>query len=60
MTLTREWHEVPAEAIAREAALHADAPDAEAAARRTLAIRELLLQRAGELGCSKTASRASG
>lgn len=42
--------EVPAEAIAREAALHDGAPDAEAAARRTLAIRELLLQRAGELG----------
>ena len=40
----------PADAIAREMALHADAPDAEAAARRTLAIRELMLQRAGELG----------
>jgi len=41
---------IPADAIAREMALHADAPDPEAAARRTLAIRELLLQRAGELG----------
>lgn len=41
---------VPAEAIARETALHADTPDPDAAARRTLAIRELMLQRAGELG----------
>jgi len=37
-------------AIAREAALHAGAAEPEAAARRTLAIRELLLQRAVELG----------
>jgi peptidyl-prolyl cis-trans isomerase C len=42
--------EIPSDAIAREAALHAGAPDPDAAARRTLAIRELLLQRAGELG----------
>ena len=41
---------IPADAIAREMSLHADAPDPEAAARRTLAIRELMLQRAGELG----------
>lgn len=41
---------IPADAITRETALHTDAPDPEAAARRTLAIRELLLQRAGELG----------
>ncbi len=41
---------IPADAIARETTLHADAPDPEAAARRTLAIRELMLQRAGELG----------
>ena len=41
---------VPADAIAREVSLHAEAPDPEAAARRTLAIRELMLQRAGELG----------
>lgn len=41
---------LPPEAVAREAALHAGAADPEAAARRTLAIRELLLQRAGELG----------
>jgi peptidyl-prolyl cis-trans isomerase C len=39
-----------AAAIAREAALHAGAPQPDAAARRTLAIRELILQRAGELG----------
>jgi len=41
---------LPPEAVTREAALHAGAADPEAAARRTLAIRELLLQRAGELG----------
>jgi peptidyl-prolyl cis-trans isomerase C len=41
---------IPPEAIARERALHGEAPDPEAAARRTLAIRELVLQRAGELG----------
>ena len=50
MTLTVNATTVPPEAIAREAALHADAPDPEAAARRALAVRELLLQRAGELG----------
>ena len=50
MTLTVNGRAVPAEAIAREATLHAEAPDPEAAARRTLAIRELMLQRAGELG----------
>lgn len=38
------------DAITREAALYGDAPDPEAAARRSLAVRELLLQRAGELG----------
>ena len=36
--------------IAAEAARLAGTPDPEAAARRTLAVRELLLQRAGELG----------
>lgn len=41
---------IPAAAIAAEAALHRDASDPDAAARRTLAIRELVLQRAGELG----------
>ena len=50
MTLTVNGTTIPAEAIASEMALHADAPDAEAAARRTLAVRELMLQRAGELG----------
>jgi peptidyl-prolyl cis-trans isomerase C len=50
MTLTVNGRTVPGEAIAREMALHADAPDAEAAARRTLVVRELMLQRAGELG----------
>jgi peptidyl-prolyl cis-trans isomerase C len=38
------------ETIRAEAALLADAPDPDAAARRALAVRELLLQRAGELG----------
>ncbi len=38
------------EAIRAEAALFAGAPDADAAARRALAVRELLLQRAGALG----------
>jgi peptidyl-prolyl cis-trans isomerase C len=41
---------VAPDAIAREMMLHPDAPDPAAAACRTLAIRELLLQRAGELG----------
>jgi peptidyl-prolyl cis-trans isomerase C len=41
---------VPEEAIRREAAEFAGAPDPETAARRALAVRELLLQRAGELG----------
>ena len=50
MTLTVNGRTIPAEAIASEMALHADAPDAEAAARRTLAVRELMLQRAGEQG----------
>ncbi len=50
MTLNVNGRAVPADAIAHERALHADAPDPEAAARRTLAIRELMLQRAGEIG----------
>jgi peptidyl-prolyl cis-trans isomerase C len=50
MTVTVNHTIIPAAAIAAEAALHRDMPDPEAAARRTLAIRELLLQRAGELG----------
>jgi peptidyl-prolyl cis-trans isomerase C len=41
---------VPAEAIAREAAQLGGGPEAEQAARRRLAVRELLLQRAGEIG----------
>lgn len=36
--------------VAREAALYAGANDPDAAARRSLAVRELMLQRAGELG----------
>ncbi len=50
MTITVNGRTLPAEAVALEAALHAGAPDPDAAARRTVAIRELLLQRAGELG----------
>jgi peptidyl-prolyl cis-trans isomerase C len=38
------------DAIAAEARLHAGAPDVDAAARRALVVRELLLQRAGALG----------
>jgi peptidyl-prolyl cis-trans isomerase C len=38
------------EAVAREAALFAEASDPDGAARRSLAVRELMLQRAGELG----------
>lgn len=41
---------VPPEAIEREAQLHAKAKDPVAAARRSLAVRALLLQRARELG----------
>src|SRR5262245_13582942 len=41
---------VSEEAIVREAARFAGTPDPDAAARRALAVRELLLQRAGELG----------
>lgn len=43
------------EAIARERSLHDGAPDPEDAARRTLAVRELLLQRAGDLGLLENA-----
>jgi peptidyl-prolyl cis-trans isomerase C len=50
MTITVNHTIIPAAAVAVEAVLHAGAPDPDAAARRTLAIRELLLQRAGELG----------
>ena len=50
MTITVNDITIPAAAVALEAALHAGAPDPDAAARRTLAIRELLLQRADELG----------
>jgi peptidyl-prolyl cis-trans isomerase C len=50
MTLAVNGTAVAPDAIAREMMLHPDAPDPVAAARHTLAIRELLLQRAGELG----------
>ena len=50
MLLTVNGATIAADAIAREMALHTDAADPEAAARRTLAIRELMLQRAGALG----------
>jgi peptidyl-prolyl cis-trans isomerase C len=48
--ITINGQPLPDEAIAREAALHGGAKDPEDAARRALAVRELLLQRAGELG----------
>jgi peptidyl-prolyl cis-trans isomerase C len=38
------------DAVAREATLFAEAPDPQGAARRALAVRELLLQRASEIG----------
>jgi len=41
---------VPEDALAREAELFGDAPERDAAARRAVAVRELMLQRAGELG----------
>jgi peptidyl-prolyl cis-trans isomerase C len=41
---------IPDDAIARESVAFAGSPDPDAAARRSLAIRELLLHRAGELG----------
>jgi peptidyl-prolyl cis-trans isomerase C len=50
MNLSVNGVDVPAEAIAREAAELGGGPGAEGAARRRLAIRELLLQRAGEIG----------
>jgi peptidyl-prolyl cis-trans isomerase C len=43
---------ISAEAVEQEAPFHDDADDPNAAAARALAIRELLLQRAGELGLS--------
>jgi peptidyl-prolyl cis-trans isomerase C len=59
MNLTVNDVTIPADAIAQEAQLHADASDPDAAARRALAIRELLLQRAGELGFYEDAAPRS-
>ena len=56
MTITVNDTTIPAAAVAARPALHADAPDPDAAARRTLAMRELLLQRAGELGLARRAA----
>ncbi len=50
MDLRINQSSVPLANIAREAALHAQSDDPDAAARRSLAVRELLLQRAGALG----------
>jgi peptidyl-prolyl cis-trans isomerase C len=50
MTLRVNAIRVPEEAILREAGDFAASPDRRAAAARALAVRELLLQRAGELG----------
>lgn len=50
MTLRINAVTIDDDAIRAEAALHADAPDPKASARRALAVRELLLQRAGALG----------
>lgn len=53
MTLTVNGVTLPAEAIEREALRYAGAPDPEAAARRSLAVRALLMQRARELGLAE-------
>lgn len=53
MTLTVDGVTLPVEAIEREAQRYAEAPDPEAAARRSLAVRALLLQRARELGLAE-------
>jgi peptidyl-prolyl cis-trans isomerase C len=50
MKLSVNGATIPPDAIARELILHDDAADPEAAARRTLAVRELLLQRARDIG----------
>jgi peptidyl-prolyl cis-trans isomerase C len=50
MQLRVNGRNIPAEAIEREAARFAEASAPEEAARRALAVRELLLQRAGRLG----------
>jgi len=50
MELRVNGRAIPAEAIAREAARHDGDEDPEGAARRALAVRELLLERAGEAG----------
>ncbi len=48
------------ERIGSEAARFAQAPDPAAAARRALAVRELLLQRAGELGLLEAGQNRDG
>jgi peptidyl-prolyl cis-trans isomerase C len=50
MTLSVNGTIIPEETLAQEMARLGPGPDATVAVRRTLAIRELLLQRAGELG----------
>lgn len=50
MTLTINGVTLPTEAIEREAQRYAHAPDPDAAARRSLAVHTLLLQRAKEIG----------
>lgn len=50
MIVTVNGVAIEADAIEREAQYYAQAPDADDAARRSLAVRELLLQRARELG----------
>lgn len=50
MNLTVNGVGIPEEALARERAILGPSADATLAARRTLAVRELLLQRAGEMG----------
>ncbi|MDP2241969.1 MAG: peptidylprolyl isomerase [Burkholderiales bacterium] len=60
MTITVNQSIISDEAIDLEAAQHPDAPDAQLAARYTLAVRELLLQRAREVGLRAEGDNASG
>lgn len=58
LTLEINGRVIDAARIDAEARHHAEAPDPEAAARRALAVRELLLERAAELGLLEGRARA--
>lgn len=59
MTITVNHSTISDAEIEREEARHPDAPDAQLAARYTLAVRELLLQRAREIGLHAECDDAS-